>query len=198
MKRTMTTSLLRYENHICWTADISKFLKKFGCYVCDQFFDRSNSLLVHLRNCSENTQHRYPKGAYQLSETVFGRMEDVNIMVPAELRLFSHLIVFDFESITVSDMTLNNTELTFWIGKHAPISVSIYSNLLEETIFLCNSDPNQLIRDFVYNLELISQKSAILTKEKLQNFISRLEENYWLARDKVSVRENEGLVNDEA
>ena len=27
MKRTKTTSLLRYENHICWTADINKFLK---------------------------------------------------------------------------------------------------------------------------------------------------------------------------
>ena len=28
MKRTKTTSLLKYENHICWTADINKFLKK--------------------------------------------------------------------------------------------------------------------------------------------------------------------------
>ena len=35
-------------------------------------------------------------------------------------------------------------------------------------------------------------------KKKLQHFISRLEEKYWLARDKVPVRENEGLVNDEA
>ena len=104
------------------------------------FFDRSNNLLVHLRNCSKNKQHRYPSGAYQLSETVFDRMEDVEIMVPAELRLFSHLTVFDFESITVTDMTLNNAELTSWIGKHVPISVSKSSNRVEETIFLCNSD----------------------------------------------------------
>ena len=48
------------------------------------------------------------------------------------------------------------------------------------------------------NLELISKKSAILIQEKLQNFISRLEEKYWLAGDKVPVRENEGLVNGEA
>ena len=95
-------------------------------------------------------------------------------------------------------MTLNNTELTSSIGKHVPISVSIISNLLEEAILFCNSDPNQLIWDFVSNLELISHKSAILMKEKLQNFISRLEEKYWLARDKVHVRETEGLVNDEA
>ena len=95
-------------------------------------------------------------------------------------------------------MTLNNTELTSWIRKHVPISVSISSNLLEETIFLCNSDPNQLIRDFASNLELISPKIAILLKEKLQNFISRLEEKYWLARDKVPVQENERLISDEA
>ena len=36
MKHTKTTSLLRYENQICWTADIKKFLKRFRCYICDQ------------------------------------------------------------------------------------------------------------------------------------------------------------------
>ena len=35
-------------------------------------------------------------------------------------------------------------------------------------------------------------------KEKLQNFIPRLEEKYWLARDKIPAQENEGLVNEEA
>ena len=72
MKRKMATSLLRFKNHICWTADISKLLKKFGCYICNQFFKQ-------------------------------------------ELSLFSHLIEFDFESITVLNNTLRNTDLTSWI-----------------------------------------------------------------------------------
>ena len=188
---------LRKENHICWTADINKFLKKFWCYISDQFFDRSFNLLRHMQNWSENTQHKYATGAYQLSETAFSRLEDVNIMVRWELRLFFHLIAFDFESTTVPDNTIRNTKLNSWIGKLVPISVSISSNLLEETTFLCKSDPNQLIRDFVSNLELISQKSAILMKEKFAKLHFRLEEKYWLARDKVPVRENERLVNDE-
>ena len=166
MKRSKTTSLLRYENHICWTADINKFLKKFRCYVCDHFFDRSNNLEVHMRNCSERTKHHYPSGVYQISETIFERLEDVNINVPQELRLFSHLIVFDFESITVPDSTLKNTDLTSWIGKHVPISVSISSNLLSEPIFICNEDPLQLIRDFVSSLTNIAEKSTLLMKEK--------------------------------
>ena len=86
MKRSKTSSLLKHENHICWTADINKFLKKFRCYVCDLFFDRSNHLEVHMRNCSERTKHHYPSGAYQPSETIFERLEDVNINVPQELR----------------------------------------------------------------------------------------------------------------
>ena len=204
MKRSKTTSLLRYENHICWTADINKFLKKFRCYVCDHFFDRSNNLEVHMRNCSEKTKHHYPSGAYQLSETIFERLEDVNINVPQELRLFSNLIVFDFESITVPDNTLRNTELTSWIGKHVPISVSISSNLLSETIFICNEDPLQLIRDFVSSLTNIAEKSTLLMKEKLNNFVLELEEKYWTVRQLVPVKDKqvptgaEDLIDNEA
>ena len=65
-------------------------------------------------------------------------------------------------------------------------------------IFICNEDPLQLIRNFASSLTNIAEKSTLLMKENLQNFISRLEEKFWLARDKVPVRENEGLVNDEA
>ena len=141
LKRAQTTSLLKYDKHICWTADINKFLKRFRCYICDQYFDRSFNLLRHMQNCSEKTHHNYPTGAYQLSETIFDRLDDIKINVPQELRLFSHLIVFDFESITVPDNTLRNTDLTSWIGKHVPISVSIASNLLKDPIFICNEDP---------------------------------------------------------
>ena len=126
--------------------------------------------MVHLKNCSENTQHRYPSGAYQLAETIFDRLKDVNITVPQELRLFSHLIVFDFESITVPDNTLRNTDLTSWIGKHVPISVSIASNLIKDPIFICNEDPNQLIRDFVSSLTNIAEKKHTYNEGKTQCF----------------------------
>ena len=136
LKRAQTTSLLRYDNHICWTADINKFLKRFRCYIFDQYFDRSFNLLRHMQNCSEKTIHRYPTGAYLSSETIFARLDDIKINVPQELRLFSHLIVFDFESITVPDNTLRDTDLTSWIGKNVPISVSIASNLFKDPIFM--------------------------------------------------------------
>ena len=149
-------------------------------------------------------KHHYPSGAYQLSEIIFERLEDVNINVPQELRLFCNLIVFDFESITVPDNTLRNTELTSWIGKHVPISVSISSNLLSETIFICNKDPLQLIRDFVSSLTNIEEKSSLLMKEKLNNFVLQLEEKYWTVRQLVPVKDKqvptgaEDLIDNEA
>ena len=188
MNRLQTTSLLRYENHICWTADINKFLKKFRCYICDHFYDRSYNLVNHMKNCSETTQHKYPSGAYQLSDTIFDRLEEFNIIVPDELRLFPNLIVYDFESITVHDSTIKNTELTSWIGKHVPISVSLCSNFNPDTLFICNEDPNQLIRDFVQNLVALS---ASIMKEKLQTYISQLQEKYYSVRGLVPVMENE-------
>ena len=109
--------------------------------------------------------HKYPTGAYQLSETIFERLEDVKINVPLALRLFSHLIIFNFQSITVPDKTIRNTELTPWIGKHVPISVSISSNLFTQPIFICNEDPLQLIRDFVSNLTHIAEKSTLLKRK---------------------------------
>ena len=117
-------------------------------------------------------------------------MEDVDINVPQELRLFSHLIVFDFESFTVPDNTLRNTDLTSWIGKHVPISVSIASNLLEDPILICNEDPNQLIRDFVSNLTHIAEKSTLLIREKLNEFVVELEEKYLAIRQLVPVKDN--------
>ena len=191
MNRLQTTSLLRYENHICWTADINKFLKKFRCYICDHFYDRSYNLVNHMKNCSESTQHKYPSGAYQLSDTIFDRLEEFNIIVPDELRLFPNLIVYDFESKTVHDSTVKNTELTSWIGKHVPISVSLCSNFNPDTLFICNEDPNQLIRDFVQNLVALSEKSASIMKEKLQTYISQLQEKYYSVRGLVPVMENE-------
>ena len=98
-----------------------------------------------MKHCSETTQHKYASGAYQLSDTIFDRLEEFNIIVPDELRLFPNPIVYDFQSITVHDSTIKNTEMTSWIGKHVPISVSMCSNFNPDTVFICNEDPNQLL-----------------------------------------------------
>ena len=165
--------------------------KKFSCCSCNSTFSTYAKPFATFCKTAPKTRNKYPTGAYQLSETIFERLEDVKINLPQELRLFSNLIIFDFESITVPDSALRNTELTSWIGKHVPISVSISSNLLSEPIFICNEDPLQLIRDFVSSLSKIAEKSTLLMREKLNDFVLVLEEKYWALRQLVPVKDKQ-------
>ena len=68
--------------------------------------------------------------------------------------------MFNFESTCVQEESYDDTKTTTWIGKHVPISVSISSNLLEEPIFICNSDPHHLVAFFGAFKYLVSQSKA--------------------------------------
>ena len=57
------------------------------------------------------------------------------------------------------------------LGKQVPISVSISSNLVEEPIFLCNSDPDLLVASFIGALESLASQS----KAKLKNLFLDIE-----------------------
>ena len=52
-----------------------------------------------------------------------------------------------------------DTDTTEWIGKHIPISVSISSNLISDPIFLCNSDPHELVTSFIVALDSLAAQS---------------------------------------
>ena len=54
---------------------------------------------------------------------------------------------------------LKNTATTTWIGKHVPISVSITSNLIAMPIFLCNSNPRDLVESFIDAVEGLALQS---------------------------------------
>ena len=97
-----TISLLQYDNHICWTKNIDKFLEKYRCRNCDKFWYRSFNFQRHIRSCSERITHHYPTGPYQLNDSVFEKMRNLDIEVE---NLFKKLVVFEFETITVNDQS---------------------------------------------------------------------------------------------
>ena len=57
-------SLLQYDNHICWTKNIDKFLKNFRCRNCEKFWSHSFNIQRHIRSCSERVTNRCPTGPY--------------------------------------------------------------------------------------------------------------------------------------
>ena len=164
-----TVKLLRFNNNIIHTNDIDSFFKCFRCPSCDTFLKRSEFLNKHLLRCKDRVKHIYPNNIYELCETLFEKLEEFILLVSEDNKLFNNLALFDFQSICVPREELKETQTTTWIGKHAPISVFISSNLIDEPIFLYNKDPQNLIIDFVSKLELLAEKSKLGMRIKFQD-----------------------------
>ena len=94
-----------------------------------------------------------------------------SIKYTSQQKFFKNLAIIDFESICVQEESFSDTKPTTWIGRHVPISVSISSNLLEEPIFICNSDPHHLVPCFIGALETLASQS----KAKMENFFLDIE-----------------------
>ena len=113
----------------------------------------------------------YPKNVYQIRETLLDKLDSYGNKYVSQQKLFKNLGIFDFESICVQEESFKDTKTTMWISKHVPISVSIFSNLVEEPIFLYNSDPHHLMSSFIGTLECLALQSK--TQMKLLFLISR-------------------------
>ena len=100
----------------------------------------------------------YSKNFNELRENLFEKLKAFSLPDSENNKLFNNLAIFDFESISFPTEELNETETTTWIRKHVRISVSISSNLIDEPIFFYNKDPQNLIIDFVTNLELLAEQ----------------------------------------
>ena len=170
-KNDNTVRLLRYNNHICYVSNIKAVFQSFRCPNCDTFFNRTFNLERHLTTCSERVKKIYPRNVYQIRETLFDKLDSFSINYTSEQKLFKNIAIFDFESICVQEETFRDTITTTWIGKHVPVSVSISSNLMEEPIFLCNSDPHHLVAPFIGALE----NSASQSKAKMKSLFHDIE-----------------------
>ena len=166
-----TVRLLRYSNHICYVNNINAVFQSFRCPNCDTFFSRTFNLQRHLTICSELVKNVYLRNVYQIRETLFDKLDSFGIKYTSEQKLFENLAIFDFESNCFQEETFRDTITTTWIGKHVPISVSISSNLVEEPIFLCNSDPHHLVASFIGVLENLASQS----KTKMKNLFLEIE-----------------------
>ena len=165
-KYEKTVQLIRYNSHICYVDNIHALFKAFRCPTCDTYFQKTGNLERHLVRCSERVKYIYPNNVYQLRETLFDKLDSFDIQYTDDQTFFTNLAVFDFESICIPEEKFKNTETTTWIGKHVLISVSISSNLIAEPIFLCNSNPRDLVEWFIDAVERLATQSKAQMKLK--------------------------------
>ena len=140
-KYNNTVRLLRYNNHISYVSNINASFQAFHCLNCELSFSRAINLERHLTTYSERVKNVYPRNVYQIRENLFDKLDSFGIKYTSERKLFKKLTVFNFDSICVQEEAFRETNTTTWIRKNVPISVTSSANLVEEPIFLCNSDP---------------------------------------------------------
>ena len=163
-KYEKSVQLIRYNSHISYGDNIHALFKAFRCPTCDTYFQKTGNLERHLVRCSERVKHLYPKNVYQLRETLCDKLDSFGIQYTDDQKLFTNLAVFDSESICIPEEKFKNTETTTWIGKHVPITVSISSNLIAKPIFLCNSNPRDLVESFIDAVEGLATQSKAQMK----------------------------------
>ena len=165
-KYEKNVQLIQYKSHICYVDNIHALFKAFRCPTCDTAFQNTGNLERHLVRCSERVKHIYPKNVYQLRETLFDKLDSIDIQYTDDQKLFSNLAFFDFESICIPEEKFKNTETTTRIGKHVPISVSISSNLIAKRMCLCNSNPRDMVESFIDAVESLATQSKAQMKLK--------------------------------
>ena len=97
----------------------------------------------------DSVGHDFPESVYQLRQTLFDELVSFNIPHSDDQKFFKNMAIFDFKSICVQEDKFHETKTTTWISTHAPLSLSISSNLIEKPMFLCDCNPAALIRSFV-------------------------------------------------
>ena len=162
-KHENTVQLLRYNNHICYVNNINAVFQSFRWTYCNTLFNRTFNLEQLLTTCSEGVKNVYPKNVYQTQETLIDKMNSFGIEYTTEQTRFKNVAIFDFESICIQENSFKDTDTTKWIGKLVLILVSIFSNLVKQTIFLFNSDPRHLVSSFIGAPEIIAlERKAIM------------------------------------
>ena len=189
-KYEITVRLLRNNNHICYVNNINAVLPSFRCPNCNNFFNRTFNLERHSTTCSKRVKNVYPKNVYQIRETLFDRLDSFGIKFTSEQKLFKNLAIFDFESICVQEQSFKETITTTWIGKRAPISLSISSNLVEEPIFTCNSDPHHVVASFIGALENLASQSKTKKKNLFLDIETAIKINLGSILEKLTQRHN--------
>ena len=140
--------------------------------------------------------HCYPTGPYELNETGFQKIR--NLVIDFENYLFKNLVVFDFESITVHDPSLNHTASTNFIGKHVPVSVSIHCNLISNPFFICDVNPRSLVVKFLLELLDLSKRNSMELSQLFNPFLELIQKKLKQINTKVPEKPDDEDMEEEA
>ena len=171
-------------------SDINAVLQDFRCTNCETFFSRAFNLERHLTMCSERVKNVDPRNVYHIRKNLCDKLDSFSIKYTSEQKLFKNLATFDFEPICVQEETFRDTNTTNWIAKLVPRSVSISSNLVEGTFFLCNSHPHHFVASLKGALENLASQSKAKMKNLFLHIETTLKTKLGINLEKLTQRHN--------
>ena len=149
------------DSHLSYITDLKKFIKKYECEKCSKMFRNEWNLKRHYASCYERTKYIFPGGFHKNDQTIFEKLEYLDIFVPSNQRFYQKFSVWDMEAILLK-LDQSVTEKLHWIPRHEPISVSIASNVDGYNNPKCfvDSSSKNLITKMMEYLNQISEVNA--------------------------------------
>ena len=156
-----------FDKHLSYISNLNAYTQKYQCPACNMHFCRLNNMKRHSRKCQGRTKHQFPGGFYSPPKTIFDKLEEHGIVVPANERIFPWFLLFDFK-VMLSSMQDQTSEKLTWTAEHLPISVSICSNVegFKSPQCIVDPDTNSLVASMVQYMTNIANKSYDLAKAK--------------------------------
>ena len=171
-----TIHLNLFDKHLSYISNLTAYTQKYQCPSCQMHFKFVHNMKRHRRTCLGKTKHQFPGGFYSSPKSIFDKLEEQGIVVPTKDRIFPWFLVFDFEAMLLSVQEQNSDKLT-WTAEHAPISVSICSNVegFKSSHCIVDSNTNSLVASMVQHMTKVGDKSYELAKAKFGEAFEKLD-----------------------
>ena len=177
LKEDNVMNLNLHLRHFSYIKDLSKFSRSYRCKTCNKLFKSSFNQQRHSASCDSATHNIYTGGAFEPNRTIFDKLEDFGIEIPAELRYFPYRACFDIECALIRDTGVDNSARVTFSAKHQLASISVCSNVpgfTEPQCLVSNGCENELVKRFIELATEISIASNDLMREQFSEYTDRI------------------------
>ena len=167
-----------WENHLSLIVDFQHYCSVYQCIHCGKLWDQNNHYYRHTKTCKTTVRDLFPGGIHKNPLTIFKKLEEIGICVPANERFFPYFACYDFKAyFSQENLPGNGPKLSFE-ALHVPLSVGIATNVpnFENGVyFVTNGNENNLVQKMLKYLEDVSNAAYEIMKRKFDSVLQALE-----------------------
>lgn len=174
--------------------------------VAEGCLEKFVKLNIHIKKkhckCNE-TQHIFLGGVFANKKTLFEEIEELDMVVPDELKRCKFLCIFDFEALlkpvcinlldsdgneyTESIKNMNVSNKLKYMNYHQPVSCTILSNVpnYDQSTYFEDENPDSLTHRFINYLKEISDQQYLLLIQRYRPIFEQIDEKIEKAKQYI-------------